>query len=620
VTYAGFAAFDDSGGGVALISSYSGIRGPSGWTTVDRSPVVAGPAGFGAVGLPQAMVPDYSRMIFSSPGQYAPSDTDGVAGDIYSVDNALGVELLTQGLPAPGDPADETAGGGLSADGSHFAFQATPAAGFEFTQVYERTGGQTRLVGIDPNGDPLPGAVLGGGRAQGGLAFAGTFPEPSAMSPDGSRIFFSDAATLGSSGIPRQLYMRENGTSTTLISESQAVATEGDPADTDVDFQMASPDGGSVFFITASQLTDDATAGGGLYRYDVDSGELTFLSTGSTGASGAQVLGVVRVSDDGSRAYFVARDALGGEGTAGQPNLYLWEGGALNFIATLAESTFEDPQVWSSNFGGEAMRFAKLTPDGSRLVFISSADLTPENDGGFNQVYLYDATADGITCISCPPGAPSSPGGSLDELSTGLNFNTVPGDISDDGSTILFQSSDALVPQDGNRQPDAYLWEDGAVHLLGSGSVPRPVMAGGMSADGTDVFFLTRESLVPIDNDGGEYDVYDARVGGGLPDQQTVPAEPCSGDECRPGGPPVTTFDPPGTVGFDGPGNVGEGSAGFSVRSIGAAARRRFARTGNLTLRVAVTEAGRVSARVSARVRGRNRTVARASREAGSGR
>jgi hypothetical protein len=614
-TYAGLAAFDDSPtGGVALISEYSGIRGPSGWSVIDRNPIVIGSAGLFAAMFPGAMTDDYARMIAASLSQYDAGDDDVNKGDFYSVANATTVDWLTQDIPAPGDDTADAAGGALSADGSHFTFQAAPSAGAP--QVYERTGGATRLVGIAPDDSPLPGAVLGGGRSQPGLAFIGAFPEPTAMSKDGSRIFFSDASSISGGGTARQLYVRENGTDTTQISLSQDSGSLGDPADQDVDFQVASADGDRVYFITDADLTDGASAGdptqegGNLYVYDVSDDELTSVS-------GTHVLGVVKGADDGSRAYFVSRDALDPDATDGAPNLYVWDNGDVVFIGTLSEA---DGGLWGGFFTGESMHLAKTTPDGSRVVFNSSADLTPDNDGGFTQVYMYDVAADEITCISCPPGPPTGgggfTGGSLDAMQNELNFNSVPGDITDDGSTILFQSADPLVTSDSNNRPDGYLWVNGDRQLLGSGTVPSAVTIGGMSNDGQDVFFNTRESLVPIDIDGGEYDVYDARVGGGLPDQQKLPAEPCDGDECRPGAPSPSVFDPPATVDLNGPGNVKGTQAGFAVRAISAAQRRRLARTGRIAVVARVTEAGRVSARALSRLKKRTRTIGNASRRA----
>jgi hypothetical protein len=607
VSYAGFSAFDDSGGGAALISEYSGIRGPNGWTTIDRHPVTLGPAGFLSVLAPVALTDDYSLMFAGALAPYAPGDTDAVT-DFYAIQNALNVELLSNDVP---DPTADAAAGAVSGDGGHFAFQSTSGITPGEPQVFDVHGGTTDVVGIDPTGTELPSASLGGGRAQTGLGLIGTLAEPSAISRDGSRIFFSDGPSVS----PRQLYVREDLTSTTQISLSQRTGSVGDPADSSADFQMATPDGGNVFFISGSQLTDDATLGGGLYRYNVDTGALDYLSTGSTDPGGAAVQGVVRVSDDGSRAYFVANDALGGNGTVGQPNLYLADDSGLTFIGTLSSS---DNPVWQGS--GEGTRLAKTTPDGSRLVFTSFADLTPDNDGGFSQVYLYDADIDVLECLSCPDGTPTNfqgQGGTLDELGNTLFLSSIPGDISDDGQIVLFQSNDALDPNDSNGQPDVYLWDHGFLHLLGSGSSASPGVIGGLSDDGNDAFFLTRESLVPADQDAGIYDVYDARVGGGLADQQQIPASPCEGDECKPDAPAPTLFNPPGSSTLDGPGNVSPGKAAtFVVKPISAKARRRFARTGDLTLRVRVSAAGRVTGKALARMGGRLRRFDTASRSA----
>jgi hypothetical protein len=609
VSYAGFSAFDDSGGGAALISEYSGVRGPGGWTTIDRHPVTVGGASFFALLAPLALTDDYSALFAGALAPYSPDDADA-ATDFYRIQDALNVDLLSNDVP---DPAAESAAGAVSADGTHFAFQSAPTATPDQPQVFDRHGGTTDVVGIDPGGTELPSASLGGGRAQQGLGLIGTLAEPSAMSRDGSRIFFSDGPSVS----PRQLYVRENLSSTTQVSLSQKTGSVGDPSDQNVDFQMATPDGSNVFFITSAQLTDDATVGGGLYRYNVDTGALDYLSTGSTDPGGAAVQGVVRVSDDGSRAYFVANDALGGNGTLGSPNLYLADGGGLTFIGTLSG---QDSGVWAGQ--GEGTHIAKATPDGSRLVFTSFADLTPDNDGGFSQVYLYDADIGGLDCISCPEGTPTQfqgQGGTLDELGNTLFLSSIPGDISDDGNLILFQSNDPLVPNDGNGQPDVYLWDNGVLRLLGSGSSSSPGIIGGLSDDGTDAFFMTRESLVPADQDNGIYDVYDARVGGGLADQQKIPASPCDGDECKPDAPAPTQFDPPGSMDLISHGNQTVGAAAFAVQRISAAARKRFARTGRLTLRVRVTGAGTVSARALARLGARKRTVASAARTARKG-
>src|SRR5262245_15764347 len=201
VSYAGFAPFDSSGGGAAVISEYSGLRGANGWTTIDRHPVVQGAAGFTALLAPLAVTDDYSALFAAALAPYSPADTD-TATDFYRIHDAQNVDLLSNGLA---DPTAETAAGAVSGDGSHFAFQSA------LPQVFDVHGGATEVVGIDPSATELPSAVLGGGRAQAGFGLIGALAEPSAIARDGSRIFFSDGPGVS----PRQLYVRENLTSTT---------------------------------------------------------------------------------------------------------------------------------------------------------------------------------------------------------------------------------------------------------------------------------------------------------------------------------------------------------------------------------------------------------------------
>ena len=54
----------------------------------------------------------------------------------------------------------------------------------------------------------------------------------------------------------------------------------------------------------------------------------------------------------------------------------------------------------------------------------------------------------------------------------------------------------------------------------------------GVSADGTDVYFATYDTLVGQDRNGEALKIYDARTGGGFP--FTPPVPPCvAADECH---------------------------------------------------------------------------------------
>ena len=143
-------------------------------------------------------------------------------------------------------------------------------------------------------------------------------------------------------------------------------------------------------------------------------------------------------------------------------------------------------------------------------------------------------------CASCNPTGvrPIGPS-SIDPIEAGLlcGGNTyLSRSLSDDGSRLFFDSSDAITPRDNNTAQDVYEWENGNARLISTGTDNDKSLFVDASATGNDVFFVTRQQLVHQDGDGG-FDLYDARVNGGFP----VPSStaPCSGDSCRPGATPA---------------------------------------------------------------------------------
>ena len=105
----------------------------------------------------------------------------------------------------------------------------------------------------------------------------------------------------------------------------------------------------------------------------------------------------------------------------------------------------------------------------------------------------------------------------------------------------------------------------GCVTLIspGTGSVDSNFlsMGGEGEGEGSNVFFTTREELVPIDSDE-LLDVYDARVGGGFASETETTRPECQGEACQPSpSPPAETT--PASAAFHGAGNLEE--AGKSV-------------------------------------------------------
>jgi hypothetical protein len=295
-------------------------------------------------------------------------------------------------------------------------------------------------------------------------------------------------------------------------------------------FQVSSADGRFVFY----------TEGGHLYRYDAVSEAADDL----TPSGGVQ--GVLGASADGSRAYYL--DAAGIE---------LWRQG-LGSTQIAPGASAAAPGSYPPATGT-----ARVSPDGSHLLFLSAAELTGFENNGAMEAFLYGPPPGGgaatLTCISCnpsgerPQGAASIPGAVANGQGAGATRAYKPHALSEDGSRAFFDSADDLVLQDTNGQPDVYEWEaqgvggcareGGCIGLISSGRSGAPSSFVDASADDTDVFFLTEASLAF--GDPGSFDLYDARVGGGFPVPPNAIA--CEGDACQ--ALPEAPEDPkPGTL------------------------------------------------------------------------
>ncbi len=385
---------------------------------------------------------------------------------------------------------------------------------------------------------------------------SGTSAQPfNPVSDDGSRVFYS-MRPAGSA----QLYVRIDGTTTKQASASQR--TEPDPNGVkDASFQRAAADGSAVFFTTSGKLTDDATTGpndegSDLYRFDVDSGALTDITVDGTDAAGAEVQGVLGGAEDGSSLYFVAKGVLAAGATAGQNNLYRWDqnggpAGSIEFIASGLNAV-----NWTNTFGVfNGRQPSRVTADGRYLLFESTVSYTGYPNEGKYEAFLYDASDGSLVCASCnPAGTPAT----ADALAVGTgDFSLRARTLSEDGQQVFFHTTEQLVPGDNNAVDDTYEYDAASdqINLISSGTSEIPAPFTDASADGSDVFFTTRQQLVGIDVDDN-VDLYDAKAGGGIAAQNPpAAAPPCVGSECR--GPLATapTAATPASSQQHGPGN-----------------------------------------------------------------
>jgi hypothetical protein len=356
-------------------------------------------------------------------------------------------------------------------------------------------------------------------------------------------------------------------------------------------FYAATASGGAPATIFACNTEEGPCAGAGAHAP-------TQIAPGSI---------FVNVSADGSAVLFASEVVLPGSGgnehgeeaETGRRNLYAWDAdsGAARFVAQLDNRDFEGDSfagmplmslgAWTASLrsgpdGGRANSPTRATAGGEVFVFQSHARLTAYDNSGpcgaggatalCGEIYRYDpAAAEGerLLCVSCDPSdAPPSADALLQDVrnGTGVREDTRIVNLTDDGTRVFFESPDRLLPEDANAVEDIYEWkargagcqrEGGCLALISSGQGESANYIYGMSSDGHDVFFRTREKLVGSDA-AGSPSIYDARIEGGIPDQSVV--APCQGDSCQGDGSSPPPLSSPATTGSSN-GNVGKPGA-----------------------------------------------------------
>jgi hypothetical protein len=517
-----------------------------------------------------------------------------------------------------------------TADLSHVVFEAGGAltGSSSGAGLYELAGGKVEFVSELPGGGVASESALGYDHVQ-----------ASAIAADGSRVVWTDSQSR-----PGHLYMRDVPASSTVqLDRAQGVA---EPTTGEAKFQTASADGSRVFFTDTQPLTPGSTAEptkrlADLYECEmVAQGEglecelhdLTVsLGSGEHAAVESRLLGA---SEDGSTVYLAARgrlaeneNAAGEQPKAGANNLYELhdEGGVwtTTFIAVLSGADSPD---WDEGLNvvpeDTSYQTARVSPNGRFVAFMSqrgltgydNEDLSSEKSGERldEEVFLYDSSAQRLTCVSCDPTG-ARPTGVLDEEFSGEGLGllvdrvrawvgqwlagSIPGWTAQSISTALvqsrylndegrlfFDSADALVPNVRVRTrreevkgasesvgvENVYEYEPAGVGGCEGGSGCVGLISSGASANesafleatpsGNDVFFLTAAQLLPQDTDTA-FDIYDARACTPASPCQSLPSQPaapCSGVEgCHGGGSSLPgPLSETGSASFSGPGNA----------------------------------------------------------------
>lgn len=394
--------------------------------------------------------------------------------------------LLAMALVAPS--ASTAAGhpfvnfGATSKDGKSVFFSTperlVPGDTDDADDVYRRLNDSFTLLSTGPSG----------GNGAFGAFLAG-------ISVNGSRVFFETRESLVPSDEDScfqdgcwDAYQRFRGT-TTLLSTGPFRPNSNE----DSYFDASSVDGTRVFLTTSVRLV--AADEDRFYDlYERSFGTTKLVSVGPLGDDDGHP-NFTGASSDGRRVFFETDTPLVrsdsdrcGLGTC--EDIYERLNGKITRL--VSTGPLDTPVSPGSAFFGGA------SADGRRVIFETSQPLVLGDNDAMTDVY---ERAGGTTTLIST--------GSLDGMTpaTGRYFGQ-----SRDGSNVFFETAARLEPEDhdscGLDQDDCddvYERSDGVTRLVSTGpneAETRNADFAGASADGSRVFFMTRERLVPGDVDG----------------------------------------------------------------------------------------------------------------------
>jgi hypothetical protein len=257
-----------------------------------------------------------------------------------------------------------------------------------------------------------------------------------------------------------------------------------------------SRDGSRSFFETMESLVS-ADTDFTLDVYERSGNTTTLISTGPSGGNANFTAQLLDASEDGSRVFFWTQEPLTSADTDDQFDIYERSGGTTTLISTAA----------GGGNGPYAAVFAGATPDGTHVFFRTAESLVgADTDGEWD---LYDRSSGSTTLVST-----ASSGGN----------GRYPADFagtSDNGAHVFFKTREPMTAGDsdncsGKGCLDIYERFGGTTSLVSTGPAggngAQDATFAGVSADGTRVFWTTKEVLVSGDLDALN-DIYE-RSGG----------------------------------------------------------------------------------------------------------
>ena len=124
------------------------------------------------------------------------------------------------------------------------------------------------------------------------------------------------------------------------------------------------------------------------------------------------------------------------------------------------------------------------------MVFTAYHPMVETDTDNSLDIYRYDAVTGEMTRVSVDT---AGVGGNADFPM--LDSASTREVLSDDGQQIVFTTSEALSPDDGNGGPDAYLWQDGHTTLISTGAVGGGAGSVVIDGSGENIYITSAQQL-----------------------------------------------------------------------------------------------------------------------------
>lgn len=497
--------------------------------------------------------------VFSTKDQLVPGDTDHER-DVYarSFDSAIG-EYVTRELsigPYGGNDARPATFDGMSSNGNEVFFSTRErlvAADADHAEdVYVRILSENRTVLVSQGAGPSQGAEDCSAQNCGNHEIEASFV-PGGVPTDGGRAFFgtTEALTAADKDLSLDIYVRNIAAGTTeLVSAGEAGCgtTNCGNGSAGAVFLGADAAGDKAYFSTTEALTaEDTDSEQDIYQRDLTGKTTSLVSVGGTcpplGTNCSPSFG--GVSADGSHVFFETREQLTLGDTDAFQDVYDFSGGHVTLVST-------GPDGGNASFPAI---FAGTTADGSAVYIQTREGLDPAVDTDESQdVYVRSGGTTTLVSVGsegrgnaelpsefqwAAPDASvvvfstaeplvagdldhardvySRSGGVTTLVSTGPEapggeFDASFAGASEDGSQLFFVTAEPVLPLDHDTSADLYRFSPSSTELTSIGPVggngAYPVVPEAVSSDGTYAFFSTEERLTAEDNFAGERDVY----------------------------------------------------------------------------------------------------------------